>query len=62
MEYMKKFSSLILDIDNMSEEDKLFKFLSRLQPWVQMELWRQKVLDLSYVITNATESVDFKAT
>jgi len=33
-DYIKRFrfSSLILDIDNMFEEDKLFNFLSRLQP------------------------------
>ena len=31
--YVKKFSSLMLDIKNMSEEDKLFNFMSGLQPW-----------------------------
>jgi hypothetical protein len=31
-DYIKRFSSLILDIDNMFEEDKLFNFLSGLQP------------------------------
>lgn len=29
-DYIKKFSSLMLDIQNMSEEDKLFNFLSGL--------------------------------
>ena len=29
-EYVKSFSSLILNIENMLEEDKLFNFLSRL--------------------------------
>jgi hypothetical protein len=32
-DYIKDFSSLILDIENMSEEDKLFNFISGLQPW-----------------------------
>ena len=32
-DYVKEFSSLMLDIKNMSEEDKLFNFLSGLQPW-----------------------------
>ena len=39
-EYVKTFSSLILDIKNMSEEDKLFNFMSGLQPWAQLELKR----------------------
>ena len=30
-EYVKEFNSLMLDIKNMSEEDKLFNFVSRLQ-------------------------------
>ena len=32
-EYVKEFSSLMLDIKNMSEEDKLFNFMSGLQGW-----------------------------
>ena len=39
-EYVKTFSSLILDIKNMSKEDKLFNFMSSLQPWAQLELKR----------------------
>ena len=39
-EYVKTFSSLILDIKNMSEEDKLFNFMFGLQPWAQLELKR----------------------
>ena len=30
-QYVKEFSSLMLDIKNMSEEDKLFNFMSGLQ-------------------------------
>jgi hypothetical protein len=37
-EYVKSFSSLILDIVNISEEDRLFNFMSGLQPWAQAEL------------------------
>ena len=32
-EYVKELSSLMLDIKNMSEEDKLFNFMSGLQGW-----------------------------
>ena len=36
-DYVKEFSSLMLDIKNMSEEDKLFNFMSGLQGWAQTE-------------------------
>lgn len=45
-EYVKEFSSLMLDISNMSEEDKLFNYMSGLQPWAQTELRRQVVKDV----------------
>ena len=32
-EYDKEFNSLMLDIKNMLEEDKLFNFMSELQGW-----------------------------
>ena len=32
-DYVKEFSSLMLNIRNMSNEDKLFNFVSRLQGW-----------------------------
>ena len=32
-DYVKEFSSLMLDIKNMSKEDKLFNFMFRLQGW-----------------------------
>ena len=39
-DYVKEFSSLMLDIKNMSDEDKLFNFMSELQGWAQMEFRR----------------------
>ena len=45
-EYVKTFSSLMLDIKNMSEEDKQFNFMSGLQPQAELELKRQVVRDL----------------
>ncbi|RWR78879.1 hypothetical protein CKAN_00743200 [Cinnamomum micranthum f. kanehirae] len=44
-DYVKQFSSLMLDIKNMSEDDKLFNFMSGLQGWAQAELRRQGVKD-----------------
>ena len=49
------------DIDNMSEEDITFNFLSGLQPWAQLELRRQKVSDLSSAIAAADGLADFRA-
>jgi hypothetical protein len=58
---VKKFSSLILDNDNMFEEDKMFNFLSGLQSWAQLELRRQKVSDWSSAISAADGLADFRA-
>ena len=59
-DYVKQFSSLMLDIQNMSEEDKMFNFLSGLQNWAQLELRRQGVKDLPSAIAAADGLVDFK--
>ena len=37
-DYVKEFSFLMLDIKNMSEEDKLFNFVFGLQTWAQTVL------------------------
>ena len=34
-DYVKQFSALMLDIQDMSEKDKLFSFLDGLKPWAQ---------------------------
>ena len=59
-EYVKEFSSLMLDIRNMSEEDKLFNFMSGLQGWAQAELRRQGVKNLPSAIAAADGLLDFK--
>ena len=41
---MKDFSSLMLDIRNNPDEDKLFNFILGLQEWAQSELRRQGVV------------------
>lgn len=35
-DYVKNLSSLMLDIKNMFEEDKLFNFMSGLQSWCRL--------------------------
>ena len=59
-EYVKEFSSLMLDIKNMSEEDKLFNFVSGLQTWAQTELRRHGVKDLHAAMVAADCLVDYK--
>jgi hypothetical protein len=46
----------------MSEEDRLFNFMSGLQTWAQAELRRQNVKDLSSAIAAADSLIDFKST
>ncbi|KAG6509174.1 hypothetical protein ZIOFF_034565 [Zingiber officinale] len=59
-DYVKEFSSLMLDIQNMSEEDKLYNFLYDLQPWAQVELRRQNVRDLPSAIAAVDALVDLR--
>ncbi|KAL0438816.1 UNVERIFIED_CONTAM: hypothetical protein Slati_2364600 [Sesamum latifolium] len=58
--FVKEFSSLLLDVRDMSEEDKLFNFMAGLQPWAQTELRRQGVKDLPSAIAAADHLTDFK--
>ena len=37
-EYMKKFLGLMLDIKDMSKEDKFFHFLEGLKQWARTKL------------------------
>lgn len=59
-EYVKKFTSVMLDIKGMSEEDKVFNFVSGLQPWAQAELRRQGVRDYQQAVAAADSLVDLK--
>ncbi|KAI9196364.1 hypothetical protein LWI28_023307 [Acer negundo] len=60
-DYVKDFSSLMLDIQNMSEEDKLFNFMSGLQTWAQTELIRQVVKDIPMAMVAAEGLANFRA-
>lgn len=44
----------------MSDEDKLFNFMSGLQPWAQTELRKQDVRHLLAAIVTADSLVDFR--
>lgn len=58
-EYVKELSSWIFDIRNM-EDDKLFNYRSRLQPWAQAEFWWQGVKDLDGAVIAADSLVNCK--
>ena len=58
-DYVKAFTSNLLDIRDMAEADKLFNFVSGLKPWAQAELRRQNVKDLTAAIVAADSLVDF---
>ncbi|KAL0301946.1 UNVERIFIED_CONTAM: hypothetical protein Sradi_6471400 [Sesamum radiatum] len=59
-EFVKEFSSLMLDVRDMSEEDKLFNFMAGLKPWAQTELRRHGVKDLQTAIAAADRLGDYK--
>ena len=59
-EYVKEFSSLMLDIRNMSDEDKLFNFILGLQGWAQTEIRRQGVHDPPIAMDEVDCLVDYK--
>ncbi|XP_069152656.1 uncharacterized protein [Solanum lycopersicum] len=59
-EYIKEFTSMMLDIQNMSNDDKLHNFISGMQGWTQNKLQRQNVKDLPSAIIAADWLVDFR--
>ena len=59
-DYVKEFSSLILDIKDMSEVDKLFNFMSGLQGWAQTKLRSQGMWDLPSAIMAVDCLVDYQ--
>lgn len=49
-DYVKNYIALMLQNDDMAESEKLYHFIARLQNWVQMELYCQKVTTLKEAI------------
>ncbi|KAF2295968.1 hypothetical protein GH714_035445 [Hevea brasiliensis] len=56
-EYVREFSTLMLNIKDMTGTDRLFNFLKGLKPWVKNELMRQNVKELKTALAIA-ESLD----
>ncbi|XP_075111336.1 uncharacterized protein LOC142181743 [Nicotiana tabacum] len=59
-DYIKEFTSLMLDIQNMLEDNKLHNFISGMQAWAQNKLRRQKMKDLPSAIAAADSLVDYR--
>ena len=59
-EYVKEFSSLMLEIPNMTEEELLFNFMDNLQGWAEQELRRRGVQDLATAMAVAESLTDYK--
>ncbi|GJX55553.1 putative retrotransposon gag domain, aspartic peptidase domain protein, partial [Tanacetum coccineum] len=58
-EYVKEFTTLVLEILELSDQDSLFYFLDGLQGWAKTELERRGVQDLSRAIAHAEALIDF---
>ncbi|KAJ4970917.1 hypothetical protein NE237_004016 [Protea cynaroides] len=58
-DYVKQFTTLMLDITDMSKKDRLFFFMDGLQKWAEHELTRQGVKDLASALTAAECLVEF---
>ena len=59
-DYVKEFSSLMLEIPNITEKDLLVDFMDNLQGWAEQELRCQGVQDLATAMTVAESLMDYK--
>ncbi|RVW61528.1 hypothetical protein CK203_066547 [Vitis vinifera] len=59
-DYVKEFSSLMLEIPNMTQEELLFNFMDNLQGWAEQELRRRGVQDLATAMSVAESLTDYK--
>ncbi|KAG9444744.1 hypothetical protein H6P81_016084 [Aristolochia fimbriata] len=59
-EYVSRFTSLMLSISNMTDEDRLFAFLDGLKPWAEQELRRRDVKSLAEALSTAEKLTEFE--
>ena len=57
---MKEFTTLTLQIPNLTDEDMLFHIMNGLRNWAKRELERRQVKTIDEVITQAESLTDFK--
>ena len=58
--YVNEFSSLMLEIPNMTKEELLFNFMDNLEGWVEKELRRRSVQDLATTMAVIESLMDYK--
>ncbi|KAE8699135.1 Flowering locus K-like proteiny domain [Hibiscus syriacus] len=58
-EYVREFATLMLDIRDMAENDKMFYFLEGLKPWARTEIQRQRVEDVTEAMNAAERLSDY---
>ena len=59
-DYVKEFSSLMLEAPGMDEKDLVFNLMDNLQSWAKQELRRRGVQDLSTAMAVAESIMDFR--
>ena len=59
-EYVKEFSSLMLEAPGMNEKTLIFEFMDNLQGWAEQELRRRGVRDLATTMAVAESLMDYK--
>ena len=59
-DYVKEFSSLMLEIPNITGEELLFNFMDNLQGWTKQELRRRGVQDLATTMAIAESLTNYK--
>ncbi|XP_070029677.1 uncharacterized protein [Nicotiana sylvestris] len=58
--YVKEFTTLMLQILNLTNDDLLFHFMDGLQNWAKQELQRRQVTDIYQAIVEAESLMDFR--
>ncbi|XP_070002194.1 uncharacterized protein [Nicotiana sylvestris] len=58
--YVKEFTTLMLQIPNLTNDDLLFHFMDELQNWAKQELQRRQVTDIDQAIVEAESLMDFR--
>ncbi|ERN13246.1 hypothetical protein AMTR_s00040p00232780 [Amborella trichopoda] len=59
-DYVKEFSTLMLEIPDMVEKDLFFNFMDGLQLWAEQELQQRRVQDLASAMAVAEQLVEFR--
>ena len=58
-DYVKEFTTLLLEVPDTSDKDALFLFMDGLQSWAKLELKRRGVQDLATAIAVAESLIDY---